>query len=66
VLQQQQLQAPISASAADDDAPVAVSPSTWIVDVMFEPGRLIDACSREATAYRTAYNWPAQAPSATN
>jgi len=48
----QQWQKPVSSSA---DMTVAVSPSTFIVDVMFEPGRLIDTCTNEATAYKTGY-----------
>ena len=54
--QQQQIQKPVLAS---DDVTGVQLPSTLIVDVMFEPGRLIDACSCEATAYKTANSWPA-------
>jgi len=49
-----QPQQPVSAS---DDITGALSPTTFVIDVMFEPGRLIDACSCEATAYKTAHSW---------
>lgn len=36
-----------------------LEPKTYIIDVMFEPGRLIDTCSCEARAYMTAHSWSA-------
>jgi len=52
---QQQQQKPVIAA---DEVTGVLCPSTFIIDVMFEPGRLLDTCSCEAAAYKTAYSWP--------
>jgi len=65
VLQQKQQQqhgdGPLS-TAGD----VTVTPKmAFVIDVMFEPGRLIDACSCEAIAYKTAHSWPSHTDTTT-